>query len=244
MFSLIKCAGNLCVYLTIELYQAPVKVVLERRGNDIGRMLADETRRYLSREWQKYDLVIYQEEDIIVEYNHVMGYLAETERLHRLLGQQQPEKGHGGGGGGGSAMVKGGVPGHDSTEGAADVNSYNEIFQRYTIGFQRQRRHMRPFEKNKLPMTEEQIFVQEYLEEIPFFRPVCLENEPYLHVQGDKKVPPANVYQAMWMLTKQQIEVLQRKCGFLDQSLRNSASRYRLGCFPPLKSYKSYLYPI
>ena len=89
----------------------------------------------------------------------------------------------------------------------------------YYPGFQRYRRHLRPFQLNKEPMSERQIEHQEYLEEIPFFRPICLPSgHAYLQVTGNKRVPAANVYQAMWMLTRHQVAALQQKCGFLDQT--------------------------
>lgn len=83
-----------------------------------------------------------------------------------------------------------------------------------TIGFQRYRRLFRGNNINQ-PYGEQDIFEQELLEETPEFVPVCIKEKPYIHVQG-------NIHQGMWVLTRQQIYMLQEKCGFMNQS---SASR-------------------
>eukprot|EP00600_Ochromonadales_sp_CCMP1393_P017803 CAMPEP_0175024354 /NCGR_PEP_ID=MMETSP0005-20121125/16407_1 /TAXON_ID=420556 /ORGANISM="Ochromonas sp., Strain CCMP1393" /LENGTH=372 /DNA_ID=CAMNT_0016282871 /DNA_START=332 /DNA_END=1446 /DNA_ORIENTATION=- len=49
---------------------------------------------------------------------------------------------------------------------------------------------------------------------------------PYLLVEGDKVVPPANVYQALWILTKAQIAALDKKCGWLDLDLTPPPNQY------------------
>ena len=106
----------------------------------VGITLAEETRVYLRKQWTNFDVFIYMEEDVVVEYGHLIGYLAETQKLYDLIGRE-------------------------------------EALSKYMIGFQRYRRYLVPVEKNKQPMTEEGIIDrQEYLEEIPFFKPVCLGN--------------------------------------------------------------------
>ena len=135
--------------------------------------------------WTEYDVTMYLEDDVVLDYTHLVGYLAETRKLRALVGKEE----------------------------AAD---------KYYIGFQRYRRHLIPFEKNKVKMTEEQVIHQEYLEEIPFFKPVCIKDRPYMHAIGNKRTPAANVYQAMWILTKEQIGALQTKCKFLDQTYRGT----------------------
>jgi hypothetical protein len=84
----------------------------------------------------------------------------------------------------------------------------------HCIGFQRYRRLPRGNDIN-LQFGEKDIFEQELLEEMPSFRQVCLNKQPYLHVTG-------NIHQAVWVLTRQQVIMLQEKCLFLNQS---SASR-------------------
>lgn len=59
--------------------------------------------------------------------------------------------------------------------------------------------------------SEADIFGQEFLEETPKFRPVCIDDAPFLIVEG-------NIHQAMWILTNEQIKVLQTKCNFLNQT--------------------------
>lgn len=64
--------------------------------------------------------------------------------------------------------------------------------------------------------AEQEIYGQEYLEETPNFRPVCINDAPFLIVEG-------NIHQAMWILTHKQVLALQKKCHFLNQT---SDSRY------------------
>jgi hypothetical protein len=82
------------------------------------------------------------------------------------------------------------------------------------IGFQRFRRLFRGNDIN-MPYGEQDVFEQELLEEMPQFNPICIEDQPYIQVQG-------NIHQAMWIFTRQQVLMLQEKCSFLNQS---SASR-------------------
>ncbi len=84
----------------------------------------------------------------------------------------------------------------------------------HCIGFQRYRRLPRGNDI-KLQFGEKDIFEQELLEEMPSFRQVCLNDQAFLHVTG-------NIHQAVWVLTRQQVIMLQEKCLFLNQS---SASR-------------------
>jgi hypothetical protein len=67
-------------------------------------------------------------------------------------------------------------------------------------------------------LSEADVFGQEYMEETPKFRPICIGDAPFLIVEG-------NIHQAMWILTNEQIKVLQTKCNFLNQT---SDSRYSL----------------
>lgn len=79
------------------------------------------------------------------------------------------------------------------------------------VGFMRYRWHLRP-EENRQHPSEEDIFNQEFYEETPKFFPFCLGNQaPYLHVQG-------NLHQAMWMMTRSQVLLLEDKCNFLEQT--------------------------
>eukprot|EP01034_Spumella_vulgaris_P033221 gene33221-40991_t len=59
------------------------------------------------------------------------------------------------------------------------------------------------------------------MEETPAFKPACVEGAPYLKVEG-------NIHQAMWVLTRSQVNLLQHKCSFLNQS---SPSREYMSSF-------------
>lgn len=82
------------------------------------------------------------------------------------------------------------------------------------IGFQRYRRIPRGNDIHQ-QFGDQDLFEQELLEEMPDFHPICIKDDPYLKVGG-------NIHQAMWVLTQQQVNMLQEKCSFLNQS---SASR-------------------
>lgn len=84
----------------------------------------------------------------------------------------------------------------------------------HNIGFQRFRRLLHGENGHANDYGEQDIFEQELLEETPNFNPVCMGDggtAPYLHVTG-------NLHQAMWVFTREQINMLQEKCGFLNQS--------------------------
>lgn len=87
----------------------------------------------------------------------------------------------------------------------------------HSIGFQRYR-HLH-FQHG---WGESDIIEQDLLEETPTFKPICVnDTDPYLVVEG-------NPHQAMWILTQQQIFMLQEKCLFLNYS---SASREHMSSF-------------
>lgn len=79
-----------------------------------------------------------------------------------------------------------------------------------TIGFQRYRRLQRGNDMHS-QFGENDIIEQELLEEMPAFIPICIQDVPYLRVDG-------NTHQAVWAFTQQQIIMLQEKCSFLNQS--------------------------
>lgn len=54
----------------------------------------------------------------------------------------------------------------------------------YMFGFQRYRRYSRKFEHNSDPISEKEIMSQDHLEEIPFFKPVCIKKKQLLSNLG------------------------------------------------------------
>ncbi len=83
------------------------------------------------------------------------------------------------------------------------------------VGFQRYRRLRRDGDVHGGHPGDVDIIEQDLLEELPGFKPICVESVPYLKIEG-------NIHQAMWVLTRSQVNLLQLKCSFLNQS---SASR-------------------
>jgi len=62
---------------------------------------------------------------------------------------------------------------------------------------------------------------QDLLEELPHFKNLCINDEPYLMLSG-------NIHQAAWIFTQQNILLLQEKCSFLNQT---SPSREYMSSF-------------
>ena len=60
------------------------------------------------------------------------------------------------------------------------------------------------------------VLEQDMLEELPNLKPVCIKDTAYMKAEG-------NTHQAMWVLTREQMLALDKKCGFFTQS---SPSRY------------------
>jgi hypothetical protein len=176
-------------YLETRLYchriQKHITLIISKHDPTVQINLVEEMKDYMKSVWQQYDVYMYMEEDVIVEHQHLVGYLAETQKLWALLGKEKAQS-------------------------------------QYSIGFQRYRRHLVSMEKNKVRRSDAELLEQEFLEEVPLFYPVCLEGQPYMHVRGNKRTPAANVYQAMWILTKEQVAVLQGTCKFLDQTFRGT----------------------
>lgn len=81
----------------------------------------------------------------------------------------------------------------------------------HCIGFQRYRRLLRTGDIHHTAYGETDIIEQNLLEEMPAFQRICLGDVPYLKVLG-------NIHQAIWILTKDQVNMLQERCQFLNQS--------------------------
>ena len=83
-----------------------------------------------------------------------------------------------------------------------------ETLHHYNFGFQRFRRVI----SRKSPI------LGEFLEETPFFDPICLHGRPYFSVIG-------NPHQGMWILTREQLRALISKCKFNEQSIVTSREK-------------------
>lgn len=175
------------VYCYRTASAVPVRYAVYPRT--IGYMLAEQARKEVKKRLDDFDVFIYQEEDMIVTYAHLVAYEAETRQLVQLLG-----------------------------EGA---------LQNYSIGFQRYCRTLKhPSEPRQRVFSEKELLFKEYLDEFPFFRPVCLADRPYLQATDCKTSWLANPHQAVWILTRQQLGQLEQRCGFLNMSALNSRPEY------------------
>jgi hypothetical protein len=81
----------------------------------------------------------------------------------------------------------------------------------HVIGFQRYRRLWRGEQGHRSSYGEQDIFEQENMEETPNLSHMCIGDTPYLAVSG-------NTHQAMWIFTREQVNLLQEKCQFLNHS--------------------------
>lgn len=87
------------------------------------------------------------------------------------------------------------------------MSTFNEYL--YPISYQGFQRYRRlGFSAGQ---SEKEVFEEELMEEVPQFKPICIEEQPYLVVHG-------NIHQAMWIFTKQQVLMLEEKCAFLEQN--------------------------
>eukprot|EP01038_Epipyxis_sp_PR26KG_P004107 gene4107-5857_t len=186
VFSFVELSESLHRFIEQKLFcyrilsQIQFKVIVY--PSSIGYLLSEQPRKYAKLHLDDYDVFMYQEEDMIIQYAHLVGFLYETKRIYQLLNEK----------------------------GISD----------YCIGFQRYRRHMRSHEHNKRHISEQEILHQEYLEELPYFEPICIQNEPYFKVTSFHE-PTANPHQGVWIFTQYQIKLLQSKCNFLDQTIRD-----------------------
>eukprot|EP01038_Epipyxis_sp_PR26KG_P011957 gene11957-16005_t len=90
------------------------------------------------------------------------------------------------------------------------ITSPELILRNYSVGFLRYRRVNRVYSRGPTTFTGEDMISQEFLGEAPdLLRPVCVADEPYMKVEG-------NTHQAMWILTREQIDILHNKCSFLN----------------------------
>ena len=106
----------------------------------------------------------------------------------------------------------------------------------HIIGFQRYRRLYKEGDHQKGGWGEQDIIEQEMLEEVPTFNEVCMgeklpqaQHKPYLYVTG-------NTHTGAYMMTREQVMLLQKKCLFLNQS---SPSREYMSSFS-LFDHKEY----
>lgn len=105
------------------------------------------------------------------------------------------------------------------------------------IGFQRYRRLSKGGDHQRGGWGEQDIVEQELLEETPNFNQVCMGNKiqkekdkvPYIHVTG-------NTHTGAYMMTYEQVMILQKRCLFLNQS---SPSREYMSSFS-LFDHKQY----
>ena len=106
----------------------------------------------------------------------------------------------------------------------------------HIIGFQRYRRLYKEGDHQRGNWGEQDIVEQEMLEEVPTFNEVCMgeklpieKHRPYLWVTG-------NTHTGAYMMTHEQVMLLQKKCLFLNQS---SPSREFMSSFS-LFDHKEY----
>lgn len=95
--------------------------------------------------------------------------------------------------------------------------------QEYMLGFQRYCRVQRhPSEPRQKVFNEKDLLFKEYLDEFPFFKPICINDTPYLQATNCPVSWLANPHQAVWILTRRQLDALGAKCSFLNMSAHNN----------------------
>lgn len=175
--------------------QSFVPIIYSVYPRTIGYMLAEEARKEAKKRVNEFDVFIYQEEDMVIQFGHLMAYVRESETLTQLVGPEE--------------------------------------LQKYIIGFQRYCRIMKhPSEPRQKHFNEKDLLFKEYLDEFPFFKPICIKNKPYLEATDCPVSWLANPHQAVWILTRQQLHMLDEKCKFLNMSALNNRPEYVTLTYP------------
>jgi hypothetical protein len=221
----------------------PIPILYRYHNASEHIMLSEHNREYISNHVDSHDLFIYQEEDMIITLTNVMAYLIETKRLlHSAYmftfhphesnnnkndpskAEKEPNKeiidrdGH-------KITLSPEVLQSKQRKEEEEILHYklpllmNETLRDYMIGFQRYYR-IRDTSKKDYIVNEEELFRREQLNEIPFFYPTCIYGEPYLESRESSFHYIANSHQAIFMLIRHQVKVLQDKCKFLDQRIQ------------------------
>jgi hypothetical protein len=223
--------------------QRSIPMVYRQYNGSEKFLLSEHNRECVSEQLQNHDLFIYQEEDTILTLSHIMAYLDETKRLvhaaynaekiniRRSLSstasssssiRDRDSKGN----------IKVGhfrrkplIPPMKNTakEPKIDWEFANNTLREYMIGFQRFYR-VRSANLNKMnneSVTDNDIFRSEQLNEIPFLYPVCVHDQPYLESRSSSYRYIAQPHQAVYVMTRHQVHLLQEKCRFLDQRITN-----------------------
>lgn len=163
--------------------------------------VSEHNREHIREHLHDHDLFVYQEEDIVLTLGHLTAYLEETRRLMQMGEKRQPGK-----------------------KGA------DEMLRQYMIGFHRYYRIRQSSEKRDPKehiLTEREIFRLENLNEHPFFVPICLRGKPYLQTNTSKYYYNGNPHQGVYMLTRRQVEIFDKQCNFLNQTIKNYPERTR-----------------
>jgi hypothetical protein len=124
----------------------------------------------------------------------------------------------------------------EETKRLKSIMSASHGLTDHIIGFQRYRRLYKEGDHQKGGWGEQDIIEQEMLEEVPTFNEVCMgetipkaKQKPYFYVTG-------NTHTGAYMMTREQVLLLQKKCLFLNQS---SPSREYMSSFS-LFDHKEY----
>jgi len=173
---------------------SPIGLQVNSFNTSLGIQLAGMSRAVLRDNVDKYDVFIYQEDDMVVDSTNILRYVEDTNRLHNYYPSQ--EKGDG--------------------------------FDKYMIGF------FRVFQHNAK---------KAFLIEKPMLEPICMSkrrgghrasldpeaeqaigrvgavSEPYIVLKG-------NTHQGMFILTQQQLRMLDSRCNFFNQNNYKTKREY------------------
>ena len=161
-------------------------------------LLCTKHRAFIAANLYFHDIFIYQEDDMIVTPNHIAMYAEESDVLHRLS--------------------------LNSSISRADIETTK------TIGFLRIKNKFNPQSSKsdsqvnlqsiflslsvcKFHTTQSLLLHDSLSEEDTSYHHICLGDKPYIEVRG-------NTHQALWMLSRWQVLKLQKKCKFLNETVK------------------------
>mmetsp|Transcript_28299 Transcript_28299/g.38967 ORF Transcript_28299/g.38967 Transcript_28299/m.38967 type:complete len:287 (+) Transcript_28299:662-1522(+) len=154
-----------------------LKIEYSIHDPQLGHYLTVQHRPFIAKNMDKYDVFVYQEDDMIITPSHIAAYVDESHYLHET-------------------SVKINLP-VDSTK---------------MVGFIRYRKKMNRVAHG--PFDSLSFLQEDGLVEAASYHHVCIGDRPYVEVQR-------NTHQAVWVLTKWQLVLLQNKCNFLQEAGRS-----------------------
>jgi len=208
----------------------PIGIQIEQHPKALNIKVAEKHRLTLKREMNKYDVFVYQEDDIVISKEAFEAYLAEVDEIEKLLGSKGLEEY---------------APGFLRFR----VNDLEEYTPKSDVKKQLGAKLPSDFGKDDPGYGSWRFEMsQAWAEELPLQEPLCLplkppkdetgvlvEQKPYIRLDG-------NVHQAAFVFTRQQVTLLENKCEFTGHRMWNLGDQYGREYMSSFSLYWSFLF--